>query len=336
MRNVQDQPEVSADYLSEVLGSIKIGGHALLSEELRAPWGVSVPESPKVAVFYVVDQGSCVLSVFDGHEDIQLSEGDLVLLTQGSRHVLRDHRTTPQGPARKLLTCDTRAETCAIAPILSGGGAPSRLIVGEFELLNSTALQLFSPLPHIILLNAGQAASSTRLGAAIRLLCASTNVREPGYGLVSERIADLIFVEILRAFILRPNPDLEQCPRRMGILTALLDPQIGRVVGSLIQQPSLAWTVESMATEAGLSRTAFAVRFTKLAGVPPLQYLTKRRMELATELLEETDDSIESIAWKVGYDSTQSLTKAFSRETGSTPGQVRKLASSRRLPQGHF
>ncbi len=331
-RDVSGEVALPSDYLSEVLTSIKLRGLAVRSPLLKGPWGVSVPDSPNSAVFISASRGSCWLSVFDNTQHIELQEGDLVLLTQGSGHILRDQRSSSEGPPRKLLGYNAKQETYSFAPLLSGNGEESSLIVGSLEFLNGAARRLFAPLPHVILLNAGQAAAETRLGVALRLLCDETNVHEPGATMISERIADLLLLEILRAYILRPSLDVNQCTRRMGILTALLDPHIGRVIAALIKQPAEQWTVESMAEVASLSRTAFAVRFTKLAGVPPLQYLTTRRMELATELLEETQDSLESIARRVGYDTASSFSKAFRRETGATPGQVRQLAETRRQP----
>ncbi len=320
----------NTDYLSEVLGSVKLRVNALQSQALGAPWSLTVPESQDTAQFYVVTSGSCWLSVSGINEHYSLAEGDLILLTQGSQHVLRDHPRTLEGYPQNFLNFDSAGQKYRLASPMDGDGSPTRLIVGAFELRNTPARQLFSPLPHLMSVSTLAETGSTRLRSVLELLCAETNVKEPGAGIVSERLADLLLVEILRAFIIRPNPQVDLCPRRMGILTALLDPEIGAVTGAVIKLPSASWTVESMAYEAGMSRTAFAVRFAKLAGVPPLEFLTSRRMELAKELLEESSESLESIARTVGYQSTSALYKAFLRETGMTPSQCRSDARSRR------
>ncbi|GAA2348163.1 hypothetical protein GCM10010246_39280 [Streptomyces cuspidosporus] len=75
---------------------------------------------------------------------------------------------------------------------------------------------------------------------------------------------------------------------------------------------------------AGLSRAAFARRFTALAGRSPLAYLTWWRMTLAARLLRESELPLRAVAERSGYTSEFAFAKAFKREYGVAPGGYRR------------
>jgi AraC-like DNA-binding protein len=81
--------------------------------------------------------------------------------------------------------------------------------------------------------------------------------------------------------------------------------------------------VETLATEAGVSRALFAKRFTKVMGRPPLAYLTECRMDEAEALLSDTDSSIAQIAKSVGYADAFGFSAAFKRHRGVSPSVFR-------------
>lgn len=105
---------------------------------------------------------------------------------------------------------------------------------------------------------------------------------------------------------------------------ALTDPAIGAALVGLHDDPARAWTVAELGDLAGLSRSAFAQRFTELVGEPPLSYLTWWRMTLAGRLLRESDAPLSSVAQQVGYSSEFAFAKAFKREFGIAPGRYRR------------
>jgi AraC-like DNA-binding protein len=79
------------------------------------------------------------------------------------------------------------------------------------------------------------------------------------------------------------------------------------------------WTVDELAREVALSRSAFAERFTDMIGAPPMQYLTQWRLTLAAQALRASSDCIARIAERSGYDSEAAFTRAFKREYGVPP-----------------
>jgi AraC-like DNA-binding protein len=99
---------------------------------------------------------------------------------------------------------------------------------------------------------------------------------------------------------------------------------VGRALALLHRQAHRAWTLQSLAEEAGLSRSALAERFTHLVGVPPMQYLAQWRMQTAAQLLRDGDAKVAAVAAAVGYESEAAFSRAFSRMVGVAPAVWRK------------
>ena len=83
------------------------------------------------------------------------------------------------------------------------------------------------------------------------------------------------------------------------------------------------WTVEELAREAAISRSALAARFANLVGEAPMHYLLNWRMQLAKQMLRESR-AIQNVALRVGYESEAAFNRAFKRVTGSPPVTWRK------------
>ena len=134
------------------------------------------------------------------------------------------------------------------------------------------------------------------------------------------RLADVLFIQIVRGHLATLDPEAS------GWLSALGDAQIGAALGLIHESPESAWTVQSLASSAGMSRSAFASRFTRLVGEPPLHYLTRWRMQKAQSLLRDGRASLSDVAARVGYDSEAAFSKAFKRAVGAAPGAYRRRA----------
>ena len=103
----------------------------------------------------------------------------------------------------------------------------------------------------------------------------------------------------------------------------LRDPAIAAVLRQMHRGLEKPWTVEDLAAVAGLSRAAFAKRFTTVVGQPPLAYLTWWRMTTAARLLRESHASLREVAARCGYGSEYAFAKAFKRAFDVAPGQYR-------------
>ena len=104
---------------------------------------------------------------------------------------------------------------------------------------------------------------------------------------------------------------------------ALHDSRIWRALAAFHRAPAAPWTVEGLARVAGMSRTAFAVRFQELLGVPPLQCLTGLRMDMATDMLMREDSPVKIIAERIGYSTEAAFNRAFVRRFDVSPGRWR-------------
>jgi AraC-like DNA-binding protein len=167
---------------------------------------------------------------------------------------------------------------------------------------------------------------SPQLAMAAQLILAESAAPGPGSSMLSARLAEILLIHALRSRVAaRETGD----DRRPG-LCALADPQIGTALKLIHANPAGEWTVERLAREVAMSRSAFAARFTELVGLPPLQYVTQWRMTEAARRLREEDESVAAIADQVGYANAAAFMKAFTRVHGVGPGAYRRR--NRRAP----
>jgi len=85
--------------------------------------------------------------------------------------------------------------------------------------------------------------------------------------------------------------------------------------------PAHRWTLEALAERACMSRSIFAQRFKEKVGETPMEYLTRWRMLLAADRLENSVDPISTIAFSLGYESESAFSTAFKRVMGCSPRQ---------------
>src|SRR5205085_8597259 len=112
---------------------------------------------------------------------------------------------------------------------------------------------------------------------------------------VLTKLSELMFIEVVRRYI-------EALPQQhTGWLAGLRDPVVGKALALIHARPSFSWTIEGLARQCGSSRTVLAERFTQLAGIPPMHYLAKWRMQVASEMLSRGHTTMATIAAEIGY-----------------------------------
>jgi AraC-like DNA-binding protein len=185
---------------------------------------------------------------------------------------------------------------------------------------------LFDSLPPVLHVK-GDAGTTVRwLEANLQFVASEMASGEPGFETIVSRLADILVVQAVRAHLAQSGGGCK------GWLRALIDPQIGRALSLIHEKPEDDWTVESLASKVGMSRSAFAARFAQLVEEPPLTYLTRWRMQKASRLLETSQAGVAEVAKRVGYDAEAAFSKAFKRWTGVAPGAYRRTAESRSNP----
>jgi transcriptional regulator GlxA family with amidase domain len=151
-----------------------------------------------------------------------------------------------------------------------------------------------------------------------RLAIAETATRRAGGETVLSKLAELMFVEVVRQYI-------ETLPKDAGgWLSGLRNPHVSRALALMHGRPAEAWTLERLAHEVCLSRSVFADRFAHFVQDSPMQYLARWRMQLATRLLERPGVGLAQVAAAVGYESEAAFNRAFKKYVGAPPGAWRR------------
>lgn len=175
-----------------------------------------------------------------------------------------------------------------------------------------------SVLPPLILLRRDEMADVGWLEDSLRFITREAKNSEPGSQLALDRLLDLLFVQIVRAW-LQTKPAVDA-----GWLGALSHPQVGQALRRLHQEPERDWTVNELAREVGMSRSGFAAHFSSLVGEPPLRYLVGWRMRLAAQRLVHSDDTVGLVANSLGYRSEAAFGSVFKKHFGAPPGRWRR------------
>ncbi len=331
LKNMSERPTELAeeqDIVSGVLRALHLETRIFGRLELGAPWAIRIPPGGDL-FFYVVARGGTWLELEDAGPDasapIALSAGDVVLLRHRGGHVLRDIGRT----ASEVHTV-ARGE-CPLpttpAPLRLGGDGPvSTLVTGAFSFAAALPNVLLESLPAVLHAPAGDPRTTAQLTTAAQLILAESAAPGPGSGMLSARLAEILLIHALRARVRsRETGDAH----RPG-LCALADPAIGAALKLLHARPAEDWTVERLAGEVAMSRSAFAAKFAELVGAPPLQYLTQWRMTEAAQRLREGEESVAQVADRVGYANAAAFMKAFTRVHGVGPGAYRRRYRRRR------
>jgi AraC-like DNA-binding protein len=310
------------DVLDEVLGSVRARAACSGRLDAAAPWGIEVGEGE--ARFYVVLSGRVWLRVGPG-EPIELDEGDLLALPRGAAHALLDSPTSRPRPVAELLA--GRVARCGVPIAIGSAGPRASLVVGQIAVEDARDNPLLLALPEQIVLRAELRKADGWLEPALRLLDTAMDPGRSGGPAVMRRLGEFFFVEIVRAHL----GTLDE--RSEGWLAALTDRQVGAALTLVHKSPEREWTVRELALAVAMSRSAFAARFTRLVGEPPLHYVTRRRMQKAKDLLRQGRLTIAEVAGAVGYDSEAAFSKAFKRAEGRAPGAFRRAVRGAGYPR---
>lgn len=297
------------DPLDDVFAAMRVHSALYARLEARAPWGVSLAGGES-ARFGLVVRGRCRLEV-EGEAPVGLEEGDCYVLAHGTPYVLRDAPLTPTVPCRAIV----RDRIGGLVE-LGGAGEPATVLCGWFRFDAAAAQPLVGLLPRLLLMRA-EPERMQALQGILALLAMETAQPGLGSGLVVGRLADILFVQAVRAHVARSGQD------EAGWLSALADARLGPALHALHGDLARPWTLDALASAASLSRSAFAQRFRQRVGQSPLEYLTRWRMVRAGELLRRDGLSLGQVAAQVGYESEAAFSKAFKREVGVAPGAWR-------------
>jgi AraC-like DNA-binding protein len=337
------------DVLSDVLRVVRLSGAVFFVAEFTSPWAIESPPSKNLAslimpsaecftIFHVLAEGTCWVKV-KGEPPMRMAAGDVVVVPQGHEHVMASDMALKPVPMRVLVPELPRP---GMAPVISGGGGEVARFVCGYLHCDQKFNPLFSTLPRlmcirnrdgdVVLESVGNGNTSSDrlvpfhagmwLNTTLYYLIKEAQAQNSSSQLILGRLTELMFVEVLRHYM------EELAPGQKGWLAALKDPYVSRAINLLHAQPTRPWTVEDLARDAGVSRSALAGRFTDLIGESPMHYLTNWRIHLAKQLLSEGHHSMAEVAERVGYESEYAFNRAFKRQVGKPPAAWRRKGPS--------
>jgi AraC-like DNA-binding protein len=321
MRLLNDAP---SDTVTELLATLKVDSSVYCLSELGAPWGFAV-DGANTAKFHLVLEGACWLQA-EGLDPVRLGAGELAILPRGERHTMSDELDSPVTGLDQLiadhpLDADARLRC-------GGDGAHTRLLCGGFALSDPMPAPLLELLPPVLTMNPGSATISAWIEPVFALVRQEASRATPGAQVIFAKLADVFLSQALRAYLAGAGQTGLLRPRSGR------DPRIEKAAALIRDQPARPWTLEALAREVGMSRTLFTTRFRAVTGESPMRYLAKVRLSQAAGYLRTADLSIDAIAMRTGYGNDASLSKAFKRELGISPGAYRRRRAEAASPAG--
>ncbi|MBZ5738284.1 AraC family transcriptional regulator [Nocardioides mangrovi] len=309
------------DGLAALLDGPRARGAFLLRCLMEPPWAVRLEDESPLTVTAVVSGELWALP--DDGPPFRLGPGDVVVTT-GADHwtIADDPGTAVQAvihPGQHCTTPDGRTlEEEMHQGVRSWGNSATGstvMLTGAYALEGEVSRRLLRALPRFIVL------TQDELGSPLVPLLADEIVKDaPGQDAVLDRLLDLLLIAVLRAWFGRP----EASPPSWYVGQA--DPVVGPALRLLQHHPEHPWTVSSLAAAGGVSRAAFARRFSDVVGEPPMTFLTGWRLALAADLLRDPTATLATVARQVGYSTPFALSTAFKREYGVSPRDHRASA----------
>ena len=315
------------DAFSEVLKALRLETGLFLEAEFTAPWCVDsapgkedvrkiLPDAEHVAIYHLLVEGGCRAQLPGDGAVLELVAGDLLMFPHGDGHLLGSDLSRSPLAAETLVQPSPRGGMVRIAH--GGGGGRTRFVCGYLACDSRLCRPLLGALPRMLRVPLGGRAGASWMIGTVQRAAEESQSPRPGTDAVLAKLSELLFVEAIRCYI-ESLPDDQR-----SWLAGLRDPHVSRALRLLHGEPGRSWTVDELAQQSGLSRSALADRFVMLIGEPPMQYLTRWRLALAARTLKQGNETILRVADQVGYDSEAAFNRAFKREFGMPPAAWRR------------
>ena len=329
---------MNRDTLSDLLRSVRVRGAVFYYVSCRDQWSAEAPPAREIAAavmpgcehvmeYHMIAKGSG-WAALAGQAPVRLAAGDIVMFPQGDGHVLSSAPDAVEPLRRSPEWVFATRNAPKPMPIAYHHGvveAGAPLPVEEADMVAVCGflgcdLRPFNPLVAALprLLHLPAARAGDWVARVIDQAVTESGNRRPGGDAVLERLSEMMFVDAARRY-------LDSLPEdATGWLAGLRDRFVGRALALMHERPDHAWSVDELAREVGLSRSALHERFVQYVGHAPMQYLANWRIQLGARLLRESNRTVATIALDVGYDSEAAFSRAFKRMVGLPPATWRR------------
>lgn len=277
------------------------------SESLRFPGSVQT-------AIHVVLEGRAFVHLA-GEGSVPIDKGQVFWLPKDLPHIVSPSPGAGE-PVCSVYPMQQRSMTSSAEPsyivrYAPAPRAPTATVLSlPFLGLVSEQALLFEGWPNHMTLD-GDDATPQSVARAIAML---VRAPRPGYQLVCSRLAEGLLVLVLA----------QAATRFSGLAEALrppVDPRLQRAMRAVREDLARPWTLQSIAREAGMSRTLFARRFRDALGGTVADYLRAQRIQRAQELLGRNAASVETVCAEVGFSSVSSFSRSFLKIVGVRPGE---------------
>lgn len=304
------------DPLSDILSLLNV--RSVLSARLvtGGDWCIAFPPDRGIR-FGVVLEGSCQLKLNDMGPALSLRAGDCYLLSDG-RPYLMGSDVALAAVARDEVYAGVAQRVVRYGDGDGDGGHGDVQIVGGlFSVESMDAALLLDSLPPLVCMRAGSDQADVLRWVTTRL-AAEQLLDTPGANAMAANLAQIMLVQVLRAY-LASEPALPP-----GWLAGSADPRTGAALRHIHAAPERSWTLEELARSAAMSRSAFALRFKRLVGASPMDYVLRWRVRLAARALAGGDMPVSQVGRRYGYTSESAFSNVFKRTMGVSPRQYRR------------
>lgn len=332
----------SNDTLSHVLRSIRLRGAVFFYISCGEEWAAEAPPGREIGAavmpglehvmeYHVMAKGSGWAGLVGG-APVRLDAGDIVVFPHGDAHVMSSAPGVRPVRRERAWMYAHRDDAKPIPVNYLGAGrmsmkrpvadAPTNLVCGFLGCDLRPFNPLIASLPRLLHIPAAR--DNAWVEQLMTQAVYASQHRRPGSEALLERMSEMMFVDAVRRHVDRLPQDAT------GWLGGLRDRHVGKALGLLHADPARDWSVDLLAKEVALSRSALYDRFVQFLGQPPMQYLANWRMLVAANLLRQGDTPVASIALEIGYESEAAFTRAFKRHTGLPPARWRREVTGRR------
>jgi AraC-like DNA-binding protein len=320
---------MGADPLSDVLRTVRLTGAIFFDVTARASWVAEqpprdlilpriLPGAEHLIAYHVVTEGRCFANIVGG-EPTSVEAGEVIVFTNGDPHVVS---SSPGMRANADARSATEAATAGQLPCFVSygdeGPISAKLVCGFLACDARPFNPLIENLPPVIKARDEPDSNAAWLGQFVRLALAESAEKRAGGESVLAKLSELMFIEAVRRYLDALPPE------QAGWLAGLRDPFVGKALSLMHAAPAQNWTIEELAKQVGLSRSVLAERFANLVGIPPMQYLAKWRMQIASVLLSGGSANLAAVAAETGYASEAAFSRAFKKMVGVPPSVWRR------------
>jgi AraC-like DNA-binding protein len=322
--------KMGTDVLSDVLRTVRLAGAVFYFVEASPPWSASnsqthnirqrmMPDTGHMIYYHVVLKGDCY-STMNGSAPVHMEAGDVIVFPHGDWHAMTsDPAIMPGEDPAQYYAFTQRPFTLKTGP--PDQTSKTTLVCGFLGCDARPFNPLLSTLPKVLHVKASTTPKAVWLNHFIHYAAMESQEKKAGGEAVLAQLSELLFVEVVRIY-------LDSLPKEQtGWLAGLRDRYIGEALGLLHERPAHSWGLEELAHRVGLSRSVLAERFAHIVGQPPMQYLTRWRMQIASGLLTRGSAKLAQVAAEAGYDSEAAFSRAFKKIVGVSPAEWRNQKS---------